>query len=186
MRALLNILLCLTLLVSCKDPEARNPVSHTSGSFIKSSIERNKQLNEQEYSLIQEIIKNDTHNEYLNSPNGFWYSYDVKVEGDSITARFGDELNYNYNVKNLKGQLIYSETELGIQNYLMDQEELFSGLREGLKLMKASEKITFIFPSQKAYGYYGDENKIGTNVPLICTVTLNSIKQKEANENEIN
>ena len=48
----------------------------------------------------------------------------------------------------------------------------FSGLREGLKLMKEGESITFIFPSQKAYGYYGDENKIGRNVPLICEVSL--------------
>ena len=54
----------------------------------------------------------------------------------------------------------------------MDQQELFSGLREGLKLMKEGESISFIFPSQKAYGYYGDSDKIGPNVPLICDVSL--------------
>jgi len=63
----------------------------------------------------------------------------------------------------------------------MDQEEIFSGLREGLKLMKAGETITFLFPSDKAYGYYGDENKIGANISIICTVTINSITQKETN-----
>ena len=60
----------------------------------------------------------------------------------------------------------------------MDKEELFTGLREGLKLMKAGETVTFIFPSQKAYGYYGDENKIGTNTPIISKVTVNSMTQK--------
>ena len=60
----------------------------------------------------------------------------------------------------------------------MDQEELFTGLREGLKLMKAGETYTFIFPSQKAYGYYGDENKIGRNTPIISQVTVNSITTK--------
>ena len=59
----------------------------------------------------------------------------------------------------------------------MDKEELFSGLREGLKLMKPSESVTFIFPSQKAYGYYGDENRISINVPLICNVNLKTITQ---------
>ena len=54
----------------------------------------------------------------------------------------------------------------------MDQQELFSGLREGLKLMKEGESISFIFPSQKAYGYYGDTDKIGPNTPLICDVSL--------------
>jgi len=57
----------------------------------------------------------------------------------------------------------------------MDKQELFTGLREGLKLMKAGETATFIFPSQKAYGYYGDENKITHNTPIICEVTVNSI-----------
>ena len=64
----------------------------------------------------------------------------------------------------------------------MDKEELFTGLREGLKLMKPSENITFVFPSQIAYGYYGDENKIGTNVPIICEVTLNTITQNNNDE----
>ena len=63
----------------------------------------------------------------------------------------------------------------------MDQEKLFSGLREGLKLMKAGETVTFLFPSQKAFGYYGDKNKIGTNIPIICEVTVNTITKNESN-----
>jgi FKBP-type peptidyl-prolyl cis-trans isomerase len=63
----------------------------------------------------------------------------------------------------------------------MDKQELFTGLREGLKLMQAGETVTFLFPSQKAYGYYGDENRIGTNVPLICEVTVHSIRDNQTN-----
>lgn len=63
----------------------------------------------------------------------------------------------------------------------MDQQELFTGLREGLKLMKSGETVTFIFPSQKAYGYYGDQNKIGSNLPIICEVTVNSITPNQSN-----
>ena len=47
--------------------------------------------------------------------------------------------------------------------------------------MKAGETVTFLFPSQKAFGYYGDSNRIGTSVPLKCTVTINTITQKETN-----
>jgi FKBP-type peptidyl-prolyl cis-trans isomerase len=60
----------------------------------------------------------------------------------------------------------------------MDKQELFSGLREGLKLMKSGETVTFMFPSQKAFGYYGDEDRIGINVPLKCEVSVNSIIDK--------
>ena len=81
-------------------------------------------------------------------------------------------MHYDFVLKTLEGQVIYPDKKLETQRYYIDQQELFSGLREGLKLMKEGESITFIFPSQKAYGYYGDENKIGSNVPVICDVSL--------------
>ena len=59
------------------------------------------------------------------------------------------------------------------------KKNYFQGLREGLKLMKPGEVVTFLFPSQKAYGYYGDTNRIGTNIPLICKVTVNTIIQNQ-------
>jgi gliding motility-associated peptidyl-prolyl isomerase len=118
--------------------------------------------------------------DYIASESGFWYYYNNKIDNDTLTTPdFGDVINYNYNVKNINGNLIYSTEEIKTQTYAMDKEELFTGLREGLKLMKSGETVTFLFPSQKAYGYYGDENKIGSNVPLICEVTINSITQNQ-------
>lgn len=177
----LVIILLLLAVAGCKSPEARYPVSQRTGSFIKKSAERNIQLNEREQAQITEIMANQPETDFIPSENGFWYYYNTKIETDSITPGFGDLVNYNYDVKSLNGQLIYSKEELKTQNYSMDQEELFTGLREGLKLMKAGETVTFLFPSQMAYGYYGDEKRIGTNVPLICQVTVNSITPKDSN-----
>jgi FKBP-type peptidyl-prolyl cis-trans isomerase len=53
-----------------------------------------------------------------------------------------------------------------------------TGLQNGIKIMKKNEKVTFLFPSHIAYGYHGDNKKIGANEPLICTVTLNNIEKK--------
>ena len=47
--------------------------------------------------------------------------------------------------------------------------------------MKQGETITFLFPSFKAFGYYGIDNKLGTNIPVQCTVTLNKINQTHEN-----
>lgn len=169
------VLACLAF--GCKSPEARQPVSTKSGSFIKESAERNIKLYQREQQRISAIIESHPDIEYITSESGFWYYYNTKVEQDSITADFGDTVNFKYNVKDLNGSVIYSFDEIPTQNYNMDQEELFTGLREGLKLMKAGETVTFLFPSQKAFGYYGDTKKIGTNVPLMCQVTVNSITQ---------
>lgn len=177
MNKLLIVVLLLFAFISCKTPEARKPISAKTGSFIDVSVERNKRLNAQEQAAIKQIMDQDDKN-YIASESGFWYYYNIKTEIDSLkTPAFGDIVNYNYNVKALNSDLIYSKNDIKTQTYAMDKEELFTGLREGLKLMKTGETVTFIFPSQKAYGYYGDENKIGRNMPLICEVTVNSITQ---------
>lgn len=166
-------------MVSCKTPEARQPERVQSGSFIKESAERNKKLNAREHKQIETIMAQNPEYDYVASQNGFWYYYHTKVEKDTLTPQFGDIVNFDYNIKDLKGNTIYSKSELGTTNYIMDKEEIFTGLREGLKLMKPSESVTFLFPSQKAYGYYGDKEKIGTNIPLMVKVTVNTIKQNQ-------
>jgi gliding motility-associated peptidyl-prolyl isomerase len=169
MKYIILLLISITF-SSCKTPEARKPESVQSGSFYKESAARSKKLNAKESGKIEAIMS-----------SGFWYRYHTKVEIDTTTASFGDVIDFNYNVKDLDGNTIYSEEELGAQQYVMDKQEIFTGLREGLKLMKPTETVTFLFPSQKAYGYYGDKNRIGTNIPLIVKVTINNITQKTSN-----
>ncbi len=183
MRILLHILCIVLLICSCKTPEARKPVSIKSGSFITESINRNKKLAAKEEALIQKIIKNDTLNTYITSKGGFWYFYNKKDTVSSITPKFGDFVSFNYNVKDLNNNVIYTQQELDTIIYYIDKEELFLGLREGLKLMKEGEVVTFLFPSYQAYGYYGDDNKIGTNIPLMTEVTLNKITKESTTKN---
>ena len=173
----LLILIFITVL-GCKSPEARHPISVKSGSFIDASVERNKNMNSKEHAQIKKFIQQQKDTKYIASPNGFWYTYKTKIESDSLpTPKFGDVVNYDYSIKTLNGAVIYAESDLKAQTYAIDKEELFTGLREGLKLMKMGETVTFLFPSQKAYGYYGDGDKIGRNIPLMCDVTLNAITE---------
>jgi len=184
MKNIITIILLMTACLSCKPPEARRPISVKTGSFIDKSVARNQQLNQEERNKIESIIQNNPNINYLTSENGFWYYYNSKIENDTITPVFGNLVNFSYNIKDLNGRTIYSTEELKTRDYAVDQEELFSGLREGIQLMKAGETVTFLFPSQKAYGYYGDTKRIGTNTPIICKVTINSITKKKQISNE--
>lgn len=181
MKRLLSICFLILLLANCKSPEARKPISVKSGSFMEESIERNKALHEKQKSLFENYMNNNPNEEYFTSTNGFWYYYNSEKSTDTISAKFGDIVNFDFDIKQLDGNFIYTKEELKTRNYAMDQQKLFSGLREGLKLMKTGETVTFLFPSQKAFGYYGDSNKIGTNVPVICEVTVNSITKNQSN-----
>lgn len=164
------------LLLGCKSPEARRPIKAVSGSYTDQSIERNKQLVAQEEAFIKEILSKDTINQYLISEQGFWYYYNTQLPEATEKADFGDIVEYKYNIQDIYGNIIYTEESIGVKTYHMDKQELMTGLREGLKILKEGETATFVFPSYKAYGYYGDLDKIGSNTPIISTVTLINIE----------
>ncbi|RMA58604.1 gliding motility-associated peptidyl-prolyl isomerase GldI [Ulvibacter antarcticus] len=183
-RNLIVILICCLGVVACKSPEARKPVQSKSGSFIQESAVRNKRIYEMEKAIIEKMMKVNSENDYLASDSGFWYYYNTKIDtlnGDSPS--YGDHITFSYDIKDLSGNEILSEEEIGLQNYKIDQtnQDLISGLRDGLKLMKEGETVTFLFPSYKAYGYYGIVNKLGTNIPVQSKVTLKSIEQTQEN-----
>ncbi|MEP4882173.1 MAG: gliding motility-associated peptidyl-prolyl isomerase GldI, partial [Maribacter dokdonensis] len=76
---------------------------------------------------------------------------------------------------------IYSKEDIGVVNYKVDKQELFLGLRDAVKMLKEKERATFLFPSSLAFGYHGDENKIGSNVPLKSTITILQIEKQQEN-----
>jgi len=165
---------------SCSQQKARRPISQSSGTFMKESAERNKKLIATEEARIDSIIKSNPEMNYITSNKGYWYSYESKNELDTLRPKKGDIAYFDYEIKDLKGNIIYSELELKPQIYHVDKEQkIMIGLRHGIKLMHKKEKITFLFPSHVAYGYHGDERRIGTNEPIICTVTLNDFQPED-------
>jgi gliding motility-associated peptidyl-prolyl isomerase len=166
-------LLFAVLLVSCKQhEEARRPISQTSGTFMKKSADRNKKIVANEEDVIKKIIKSNPKVKYYATRKGYWLTYEEKNSTDLLTPKKGDIAYFNLEVKDIEGKIIYSEADLGPQTYYVDKQDIMMGLRDGIKLMHKNETVTFLFPSHIAYGYHGDNNKIGTNESLICTVTL--------------
>ncbi|MCD9575733.1 gliding motility-associated peptidyl-prolyl isomerase GldI [Flavobacterium soyae] len=166
-------LLFAVLLVGCKHhEEARRPISRASGTFMKKSADRNKKLVASEEEVIKKIIKSNPKVKYYATKKGYWFSYDEKNNTETTAPKKGDIAYFNLEVKNIDGTLIYSESDLGPQTYYVDKQNIMMGLRDGIKYMKKNETVTFLFPSHIAYGYHGDNKKIGPNESLICTVTL--------------
>ena len=168
-------ILLLLVIIACAQPQPRKPVVKKTSTFLTESIERNKAINKAEENIFKSLMEADSLNTYIVSSNGFWYYYN-KI--DTVATRLpvrGDEVVYEYQINNVNGDLIYSKEELGVRNYLVDKQELITGLQDGLKLMKEGEEVTFLFPSHKAYGYSGYKNITG-NQPLIYKVKLKEIK----------
>lgn len=175
-KKVLLLLIISIAMFSCKQPQARMPISHSSGTFLKESIIRNKKMIEGEEFKIDSIIKSDKKNKYVASPFGYWYYYDIKNEKDTLRPKKGDVAKFDYEIKDFKGNVVYSFVELRPQTYIVDKQKIIKGLRHGIKLMHKNETVTFLFPSHLAYGYHGDDKRIGSNEPIICTVTLNDFE----------
>jgi len=173
MRNTINFFI-IFFLIACENSEARLPENLKSDDFIKNSAKKNKKLNNYEYNLIKNYIEL-SNKDYRESNYGFWYYKEIKKNNTNNKLRFGDKIYFKFTVKDLEDKIIYSDYKSKNKIYFMEQEPIISGLREGLKLMHEGEKMTFIFPSQIAYGFRGDQKKIKPNSPLVYEVIIDKI-----------
>ena len=167
-----SLLIVFLFLISCSEQQARKPITVSNSSSLISTSTILKKINSIEELKIINYIKKDTFHDYIRSPNGFWYSYIINKPKNSISPKKGDLVQINYEISDLKDQIIYSKHFNGIKDYKVDEEDFIPGIQQGLKLMKTGETIKFIIPSFNAYGVVGDENKIGINKSIISIVTL--------------
>src|SRR5690554_5281056 len=168
------------LLTSCADrEEARRPISRSSGSFLKKSVEINKVVVAEEEEIFDSIMKANPNKEYFLSQKGCWYTYLEKSETEDYLPQAGDFVYFDSEITSVYGDTIYRKGELKTRKYMVDKEDILIGLRDGIKRLKKGEKAQFLFPSHVAYGYMGDKKRIGMNVPIIYTVTIIDIEKQD-------
>lgn len=177
MKNSIQFFLIAILFLSCSEPKARRPITQKTSTVLKETIEQNKKLIALENEVIEKYLASDSTNIYITSSYGFWYTYKTQKKNLNQTPKLSDEVEIEYNITDLQGNVIYSKEELGIKKYRVDKEDFIPALQEGIKLMKIGETITFIIPSYRAFGLVGDENKIGINQTIKSTVTLLNIKK---------
>ncbi|WP_422080747.1 gliding motility-associated peptidyl-prolyl isomerase GldI [Ulvibacterium sp.] len=176
-------ILITVVFLGCGSPEPRRPIQAKTSSFFKESIERSKKLLETEEKLIADIIAKDSFHDYNQSASGSWYFYKALNENALYTPQPDDLVTMTYDILSLSNDTIYSAEEIGIVQYKVDKQELFPGLRNSVKLLKEKETATFLYPSSLAYGYHGDNDRIGINVAIKSTLSILKIeKQKDSLE----
>ena len=171
------VIILLIGFLGCEGPLPRKPIKVSTGTSIKASVKRSKALLAKEEKLIQDIIKKDTLHSYKNSSRGSWFYYLTKNEKTEETVQANDIISLTYNVVNFENDTIYSMNDIGVLEYKADKLPLFIGLRNSIKLLKEGETATFLFPSSLGYGYHGDNQKIGINVPIKSTISILKIKK---------
>ncbi|SFR31447.1 peptidyl-prolyl isomerase, gliding motility-associated [Robiginitalea myxolifaciens] len=175
----LAFILLLLLLAGCQDAVPRWPVEEKGGSFLKVSAERNRKLLEEEMLFLEELLAKDSLRTYTTSASGTKYYFETKAPETEPIAAPDDLVTLQYNLMTWGGDTIYSREEIGLLKYKVDKQELFPGMRSSVKLLRQGESAVFWFPSSLGYGYHGDQDRIGPNLPLKSQVWILDIEKSK-------
>lgn len=108
---------------------------------------------------------------FENTGTGLRYFIEEKNEnGDSLKR--GDVAVVNYSLTSIFGDTLYESVEGTSQEFMVDYDQVESGLHEGIKLMRVGEKAMFILPAHLAHGITGDQAAIGSQTTLVYKIHL--------------
>lgn len=178
MKRVIPLILLTLLALSCRENEARWPVEVKGGSFLSQSAERNRRLLEQEEAVMARLIAEDSAHTYLASSSGSRYYYLRRNDGAGYLPQPDDLVTLSYEVLSWGNDTLYSRPEIGILRYKVDKQELFPGLRSSVKLLQEGESAVFYYPSSLAYGYHGDNDRIGPNIPIKVHLEILNIEKQ--------
>ncbi|MCC6384503.1 MAG: FKBP-type peptidyl-prolyl cis-trans isomerase [Bacteroidia bacterium] len=104
--------------------------------------------------------------------------YFINRTGESgKRASVQDIAGIRYKVQLLDGRDCYTADSSLYREFDLSQDDIPSGLREGILMMNEGDKAMFIIPSHLAFGLTGDGDCIPPNAALIINVKLEKVIQ---------
>lgn len=167
-----NIILVIIAWAGC-NPENRSTDPANPVEVKESIIKENREFVKEEDERIDKYIKRHKL-DMIKTSTGLRYQVYKKGEGEQ--AKTGQWARVNYTVKLLDGTEVYSTGEKGPESFLIGQDNVESGLHEGITYMHVGDKARFILPSHLAHGLTGDQDKIPPRSTIIYDVELLSLK----------
>jgi FKBP-type peptidyl-prolyl cis-trans isomerase FkpA len=166
----LSFLFVLILIISlgCTEPTAP-PKKISEKQLQESLIKANQKLAKNESADIDAyILKNALKME----KSGTGLRYSISGEGKGECAAAGMKVTVKYKITLLNGRECYSSDSVGYEQFIVDNDQVESGLHEGIKRMKVGNKAKFILPSHLAHGLMGKEDKIPAHAPIVYDIEL--------------
>ncbi len=146
---------------------SEKPVSQK--ELKKKIAEANKMYVKRESDEIDQYVKFQGWN-VITTGTGLRYMILKKGKGKAVLP--GMEATIKYKVKLLDGTLCYSSDLLGTKTFLVEQDNIESGLHEGIQKLREGDVALFILPSHIAHGLLGDDSKIPSHTSVIYEIEL--------------
>lgn len=153
-------------------------VNIQSKEFQDKLIEANKMYVKQESDEIDQYI---AHKGWSMIKTGTGLRYMIVKKGNGNQAKPEQLAKVNYKISLLNGTVCYSSDSIGPREFIVEGDNVESGLHEGIQYMHVGDKAILILPSYLAHGLIGDENKIPPKSSVIYELELLSLKERVGN-----
>lgn len=152
-----------------------------SPEFKDKLIEANKLSVKRESDEIDQYVK---HKNWQMTTTGTGLRYMITKKGTGELAvedtTYRKYVTVKFNVILLDGTICYSSDSTGLREFLIGQDDVETGLHEGIQYLHVGDKATFILPSYLAYGLMGDQRKIPPKASVLYEIEL--LKMRKASK----
>jgi FKBP-type peptidyl-prolyl cis-trans isomerase FkpA len=163
------------LFQACGDSHKKTTknVNIQSKAFQDKLIEANKMYVKKESDEIDQYV---AHRGWQMTTTGTGLRYMIIKKGTGKLADDAQRAMVNFKISLLDGTLCYSSDSTGAKEFLIGQDDVESGIHEGIKYMHVGDKAILILPSHLAHGLTGDAIKIPPHASIIYELELLSLR----------
>lgn len=170
MKYLIHILFISTI-ISCGQKKQTAPVIVNMSKFDDPLINVNKQISKEEKVKIDAFV---LRNGYPMTESGTGVQYYIYEEKDKNAphAESKDIVLIDFDIKLLDGTKCYSSKKTGAEEFVVDYDNVESGMHEAIKYLKKGDKAIIIIPSHLAFGLAGDNAEIPPLSSVVYDIEL--------------
>lgn len=138
------------------------------------SIQAGKSMARQEDGDITAYVKRY---DLQMERTGTGLRYIIFKAGEGKKAAPGMKATVKFKTSLLDGTICYSSDSTGNETFVVDHDNVESGLHEGIKKLAKGGVAKFILPSHLAHGLTGDNNRIPARSPVVYDIELIDLKE---------
>ena len=162
-------MLTIAASIGCGDRQGRVPTDQRPAPTQEELIQANKDAIRQEERDIDRYVKRSGL-PFLTTPRGVRYV--ILRDQPGAPVRPDQWVTIHYRVELLSGDTAYSTADNGPESFLVEHDEVESGLHEAVQLLSPGDSAVFIMPSFRAHGLAGDQERIPMRSSVVYRVGL--------------
>jgi FKBP-type peptidyl-prolyl cis-trans isomerase FkpA len=156
---------------SCGNKKSQGNKDITPSDIREPGIDMNRSVMKKESDDIDQYVKRSGWEKDMKV-SGTGLRYMIYQQGTGEQAGNGKFATVKYKITLLDGRECYSSEKDGPKEFLIGQDNVETGLHEGVAMMKVGDKAIFILPSHLAHGLMGDYNKIPPRSSVVYDIEL--------------